>query len=546
MNSPMKKLCALALALCLGVLSGCGEAAAPEDISPGVESTVSTGKSFRNVDIYPISTDAEGFDVVLYSGVDGSSMDMIRLFDESVGVKNNYLPYTVEEIRFSFIRGSIPDVICNSSAISKAEAFEYGSAGLLINFMDYLEYMPNLASAIAEDPSLLDPVRNADGTVYTLPKIGRTTTSAGNLLYLRMDMLREAGWSQPPETTEEFLRCIRDVQAHFGSRDPRFTAFTVYSARHMSSHVSRFLFPSFGPLLETRLTVAEDGNTVVLGAATEQYKHYLEFMHEVFESGAFYRDVFTEDGSLSMELILANRVAVTTHGSWLTTENFASGELDMVILEPLTSEYWDRKHWLTETGSVYTLTCISSQCRDIPAMCRWLDAMYAPMDNPLDEAGMVSGQTLWMGRRGVDFIIDEENKCLETRTPEGYESYTQWHDRHCLTSTLGLYDFMYIQVSNAGIHIKSKGTVNNLYPYAEEPVVRTDNLSLSEAENAVFNDIWPGINAYIQDMTVRFITGAEDIGSGWEGYLARLEALGLPRVLDIYQDAFDRYMETNR
>ena len=47
-------------------------------------------------------------------------------------------------------------------------------------------------------------------------------------------------------------------------------------------------------------------------------------------------------------------------------------------------------------------------------------------------------------------------------------------------------------------------------------------------------------------MTVRFITGAEDIGSGWEGYLARLEALGLPRVLDIYQDAFDRYMETNR
>ena len=549
MKCPMKKLCALVLVLCLGSFSGCSGAAAPE-AALGEEVTVSTGEGFRNVDIYPISTGEESFDVVLYGGVDGNSMDMVRLFDEAVGVDNNYLLYDREELRFSFVRGSIPDAIAHCPGmLSKVEVFEYGSAGLLINFMDYLEYMPNFAYAIAENPSLLDPVLNSDGTVYTLPRIGRTTTSAGNLLYLRMDMLRDAGWSQPPETTEEFLQCIQDVQTYFGSQDPGFTAFTAYSASHMywnTEAISWFFFPSFGPLLETKLTVAEDDKTVVLGAATEQYRHYLEFMHAVFDSGAFYRDIFTEDGTLSMALTMDNRIAITPFGSKLTTENFASGELDMVILKPLTSEYWNTRHWLTEAESTYTLSCISTKCEDIPAMCRWLDALYAPIDNPLDEAGEISGLMLWLGRNGVDFILDKESGSYEHRYPEGYESYNHWHDQNALNSTLGLYDFMYILESDRGIHTKSIGTVENLIPYGEEPIVRTGNLSLTEAEMVTYNDIWPGIDAYIQDMTVRFITGAEDIETGWQGYLDRLEALGLPEVLNIYQDAFERFMDANR
>lgn len=548
MNCPMKKLFALFLALCLGSFSGCSEAAAPEAAALGEEVTVSTGEGFRNVDIYPISTGEESLDVVLCGGVDGNSMDMVRLFDEAVGTDNHYLELTDEELRFSFIRGTIPDIICLNYSIGKTEAFEYGSAGLLVNFMDYLEYMPNFTFAFGRDPALLDPVRNADGTVYTLPRIGRTTTSARGLLYFRMDMLREAGWNQPPETTEEFLRCIWDVQVHFGSQDPQFAAFSAYEAERMtwdSGEVTQFFFPAFGPLLETGLTVGED-RVVVLGAAAEQYKHYLEFMQDVFESGAFYRDIFTEDGSLSMERMLGNQVAITPYGSKLTVDNFISGELDMVIGKPIASRYWNEKQWLMEPTSTYTFTCVSSQCPDIPAACRWLDAIYAPMDNPLDEAGEISGMTLWLGRKGVDFILDKESGSYEQRYPEGYESYNHWHDQNALISTLGLYDFMYILESDRGIHTKSIGTVENLIPYGEEPIVRTGNLSLTESEMVTYNDIWPGIDAYIQDMTVRFITGAEDIETGWQGYLDRLEALGLPEVLNIYQDAFERFMDANR
>lgn len=114
-------------------------------------------------------------------------------------------------------------------------------------------------------------------------------------------MMEEIGWEEPPKTTEEFVDYIKAAQEHFGATDPDFVAFDGYKDTMMDwrgeTGMAYYFFPAFGELVATNLTTTPDGKTVVLGAATEQYRHYLEFMNEVYESGAFSKNVYTEDGT---------------------------------------------------------------------------------------------------------------------------------------------------------------------------------------------------------------------------------------------------------
>ena len=41
---------------------------------------------------------------------------------------------------------------------------------------------------------------------------------------------------------------------------------------------------------------------------------------------------------------------------------------------------------------------------------------------------------------------------------------------------------------------------------------------------------------------MEFITGKRDIESGWQGHIDALKGYGLDELIDIYQAAYDRYM----
>ena len=285
--------------------------------------------------------------------------------------------------------------------------------------------------------------------------------------------------------------------------------------------------------------ITPDGKTVVLGAATEQYRHYLEFMNEVYESGAFSKNVYTEDGTASRALTSENHVAISPFASYLTPANFESGEMELTILEPLTSQYWDTKHWKPRSSANWSGTVVSSSCKDIETMVRWLDSQYATQDNPLTEDGNIWGLSFWLGEYGKDFTLDKEAKEYKILDHEGYESGSTWLSSNSFGYTLGLDDFLYVEKSNTGLEIKGRGTIDNLMPYAERPF-DMNSIALEPEERDDYTDRWTDIDNYIKESTAKFITGELDIASGWDKYLADLDNMGLPEVLEIYQTAYDR------
>ena len=544
----MKKILALILALTMILsLAACGaspEAPAtdPVVVEPEVTEPV-VQEPQKNVDRYPLQSD-KTFDVVAGSDIFGDDGETVitAAMEKATGVDVDWSYLTTEQVQLALTGKDLPDAIfLYASLLDKATMYEYGQGGYFVNFMDYLDIMPNFSAVIEANPEVLNVVQNEDGSVYCLPTLTVTSTGFNNLLFYRTDMMKEIGWEKAPATTDEFIQFVTELQAHYGANDPEFIAVNAYAANRMgwsTKRIMSYFFPSFGELLLTELTVDSNGK-VVLGAATEQYKHLLEFMNELWESGAFNTNIYSQDATASQALASGSHVAIVTDHNGHTAEGYAN----MGVLAPLTSEYYTTQHWYKAPSCSWgRINAISTQCEDIETMVKWFDAWYAPASDPLNEEGTLYGITPWLGEIGVDHALDDATGIYTELAHEGIEMGKFLASESFQTALYSGFDgglFPYSSAPVNGVGVKGQGTINNLWPYAETPF-DLNTLVLSEDESDTYNDAWTDINAYITETTAKFITGDADIETGWEGYINDLEKMGLQDVIDVYQAAYDR------
>ena len=553
MKAMTKKLLALllTLVLCLGMFAGCvNEIPTPTPDNGGNGGTNGNipigGDTTPNTEIYPLKSD-KVFTIATKTQ-DMNDRYFAQLWEEVTGVEVEYVVWDKEQVKLALAGKTLPDAFFATTEINKATAYEYGSAGYFVNFMDYLEYMPNFCKAIEEYPDTLTFVQNEDGSVYCLPRLG-TTATTHNVMYVRTDMLKAAGWNETPKTTEDFLKCIKDLQAHYGAQMPDYLAFDGYKSSYMTwngTAIMAFFFPSFGELLQPGFTVSADGKNVALGAATEQYKHLMEFMYDIYHSGAFSQDVYTKDGTSSKALAAANKVAISPYMSFLTGDNFASGDIrELSVLEPLTSAYYDKQHYYARSNYTWHSAMINASLpeEDIITLVRWFDSFYATESNPLTADGNVWGLSAWLGKLGTDWVKNEEENTYEVLPHEGFDSSSNWVNTQGSGTQLYLGEFMYIEQSGTGLMIKGEGTVDKLWPHVEAPAFDISMLTLNEEENNIYSDYWTDINKYIGEETAKFITGQRSIEAEWDQFVTDLYALGLQDVLDAYQSAYDRQMK---
>ena len=548
----MKKILALILALAMVLsLAACGKPAeqppvetqpATPDTQP-VETEPEVQEPQKNVDRYPLQSD-KTFDVVSGSDIFGDDGETVitQAMQKATGVDIDWSFMTAEQVQLALTGKDLPDAIFQyASLLDKATMYEYGQGGYFVNFMDYLDIMPNFSAVIEANPNALKVVQNEDGSVYCLPTLTVTSTGFNNLLYYRTDMMKAAGWEKAPATTDEFIQFVTDLQAHYGANDPEFIAVNAYAANRMgwsTKRIMSYFFPAFGELLLTELTVDSQGN-VVLGAATEQYKHLLEFMNELWNSGAFNTNIYSQEATASQALAAGDHVAIVTDHNGHTPEGYAN----MSVLAPLTSEYYTTQHWYKSPSCSWgRINAISAQCEDIETMVKWFDAWYAPATDPLNAEGTLYAITPWLGEIGVDHALDEATGIYTELEHEGIEMGKFLASESFQIALYSGYEgglFPFSSAPTNGVGVKGQGTINNLWPYAETPF-DLNSLVLTEDESDTYNDAWTDINAYIVETTAKFITGEADIAAEWDNYIAELESMGLQDVIDVYQAAYDR------
>lgn len=550
----MKKIIALLVAMLMlvGLLAACNPAPDPTDPPAVVDPTdppsadpTDPPTPQKNVDRYPLEGSPE-----LTIGVKIENADTSRLFglmEEATGIKATYQYVTNEQAPLLFSGDMLPDILWSSSyfGLSLSQINGYGEEGVIINFRDHLDKMPNLKRAIEENPDMLSAVLAPDGSsFYTIPYYMFTLTGVNNLIYYRTDHMAQTGWTTAPTNIDEFKQFLGDLKTTFGANDPDYIPFAPYQASHLAynGQLSRALFPSFGDLMENDIIVDTDGKTIVAGFTTEQYQRYLKYVKSLMDEGLMDKDAFTAKGDISKPFQNEGHTSVSTLMVYLPDSIFASGKQEVSVMVPLATEYNADPAFALPNMAKMWGGMIKSDCANMDAALAWVDAFFSTEDDPLNDAGTIWGISFWLGEHGVEWEWKEKGESFYEYTPEGYSSRSVWSTEHgyACTPYIGRWEYIaYDENGNAGF--KATSVRANLMPKAIN-IIRTSNLQLNQEESDIYNDCWSDIKTYLAQMNAAFITGEADIDADWAEYVNNLNAMGLPDVIEVYQAALDRYL----
>lgn len=542
----MKRLFALLLVVVMicGMMTACGNDKTGTKKPGG--SKVTYDENFKNTDIYPLEGEHK-----LTMGVSMEKADeayLLQMMEEAVGVDLTYQMVTDEQAPLLFINSAdLPDMLFDAAAkfgLSMTQINEYGQAGLLINYMDYLDQMPNLAKAYAANPDLFDGVITLDGEVYTLPYYVFTLKGVDNLLYFREDHMKEVGWNAAPTTVDEFTQYLRDLKAHFGATDSKYIPFTVYSATDIgyNGRLSRFLFPSFGDLMEASIHVDASGENIVVGFADEQYKRYLSYLRSLMAEGLLDPDVYDAKDSLMKAFLNEGHTSVNTLMVYMPTSAFASGNLDIIIPSPLKSEHNNDTKWAMPTVARSWGGMINANTDDLDACLAYMDAFFATEENPLDAEGQVFNLSFLWGKKGIDWNWKEAGESYEVYDHEGYSTNAAWGIANGYSGTPYSGILHVLDYEKGTVGFKATNVKENLVPHAVE-ILRPESLPLTEDEHDIYTDAWTDINKYVMEFQAAVLTGEKNVEAEWDTFLTQLDEMGLQDVIDVYQDALDRYNE---
>ena len=551
-----KKLLAvlLTLALCIGTLAACqstpAETTAPAAQSttapaaqsttvPAAEETTAPAEALKNVDIYPISSDHTF--TIATGNTNAEKADNWNLMVDTIGLNVEWQIVSADQMPLLFVGGAeMPDMFFQANALTAAQINEYGQAGLLVNYADYIDLMPNMQAMLAERPTLLDAVLQEDGSFYMLPGWSNTLTGSSNLFYIRTDMTKEAGWEELPTTTEEFLTMCEDLQNYYADVEG-YVPMVCNGAGSIAFNgaYANFFFPAFGELLRTDITTNADRTKIEVGFVTEQFKNYITFMHTLYAEGYMDPDCFTNESAVGKAKMIEKTTTMNPFATYLTKDNFASGELEFQVCPVLTSQYYGEKHWAEANHTVARQYMISSTCPDIEAAVQFMDAFYATRENPLNEEGTIWGITLWIGEMGVDYEVNEEEGWFVYKEHEGFDTPSLWLNV-AGTGSAVVTDWGYYENGGTGQMVKALGTRDILMPHGVN-ILYTTLLMLTQNEQDIYNDCWTDIQNKVVEMNAAFITGQADIEAEWDNYINDLYSMGLQDVIDVYQAALDRY-----
>ena len=176
---------------------------------------------------------------------------------------------------------------------------------------------------------------------------------------------------------------------------------------------------------------------------------------------------------------------------------------------------------------------LTTSCDDAEVGVAWLDFCYTDEATLVGNYG-IEGEALAYDENGNPTLTD-----LVLHNPEGKEvivaiaEYTNYGG--AMKYIADRYNSAY--EDNILEAIALWGTDNDM------SYILPSTLSFSNAdESAEYGNILGEIKTYVEEYTNSCITGSTDPAASWEGYISRLEDMGLARATELIQGAYDDYM----
>lgn len=426
---------------------------------------------------------------------------------------------------------SLPEVMNGAANLYSGGPDSALEEDLFLNLLDYEDCMPNYMALINSNEKLHNEVSTPEGnlvafySLYDYAKYG-----LGDKGYLiRQDWLDDLGLDTP-KTYDQ----LHDVLTAFKEDKGADSAFVL-----PTNGMNDFVMGGFG----VGQTFYVEDDTIKFGPMEEGFRAYMELMNQWYTEGLIYQDYYNYANQIMFDgtdMIGDGQVALyynetgtmTAYAEYAKDPNFlvraiapvGKTETDPIYMTEFTPTFVDNSRWTVTTN-----------CEDPEPIIKMADYCYS-----LEGIQLVN-----YGVEGVTFEnVDGKPQLTDLimNNPEGY-AYRDALALHVIDGMGSVYDplrgasgYSELQLSSWDDWTDANLDYSKALPSKE---------MLNVDEKSEYASVYSDIQTFLETSITKYIIGDLSFDSYEAEFLDQLEAMDIQRCIDLYQQAYDRYMETH-
>ncbi len=462
-------------------------------------------------------------------------------YEEMTGVHIDWDEYTsadiVEKRNLALASDELPDIFYRTR-MPNNDIDKYGAEGSFIRLNELIDqYAPNFKALMDKYEGVAKSIATAEGDIYALPNLfDSPSIQINRKLFLNQDWITAVG-KQNPTTTEELyelLKAFRDGDPN-GNKQQDEIPLTADNL----DDIILTLRGAFG--LGNRgntngnWDIDPVSNQLRYFPTSNQYKELLTYLHKLYDEKLLDQEIFTTSGTEVLAKNEQNRVGIFSFGNVIARANTNADSfagLDTALAGP----NGDRLH----TGVVGHLGSrgafmISKKNAYPEVSMRWIDHLYS-------EEGI---RMLYMGFEGETYAKDANGKYdflpeIVDNIPEGssFDQVTAKYVPYAGGSlpTLIMEDYF----KGGETQPSAQAASANLRPFIPDEIWESFSYTAAESEEKL--TLEADIYGMVRQWTAEFVQGKRSLNE-FDSFVSQLERMGLPRLIEIYDAAYQRYQQ---
>lgn len=424
----------------------------------------------------------------------------------------------------------------------------YGSEGTYLALNDHIDkHGVEFKRVVEQYPLTTSVITGSDGNIYSLPYVNDCFHCAQDRkLWIYQPWLDELGLAMP-QTTDEYHAALKA----FKERDPNcFPLSTCFSGGWNSeldlNLMNAFIFNPGKPWV----SIVDGKATAVY--TTDAWKEGTAWLATLYADGLIDPESFTQDAQGLQAK--ANReegtlVGSAPGGSWGVfvqwtpadaSQRWAEYSLMPALKGPGGVKIAPFNPYLPYAPGSFVVT---DQCKDPELAVRWADGLYDLETTMRAVQGVLDKNWRWakageIGRNGEQGIWANI-----PQPPSNVPASTGWAQRGPSFRSGKVRNGEILETEDLRKYDLDNITQQILRPDKQPDDMWLPPLYLSTEDSQAIAELETTIQPFVEQTFAQIITGQADIESAWGDYLSQLDAMGLPRYLEITQAAYDKQRE---
>jgi putative aldouronate transport system substrate-binding protein len=482
------------------------------------------------------------------------NFNAISAAEEATGVKLEFVEVgsstANEQFNMMLASGDMCDLIPVQEYYvdTLAKAYE---EDIIMDIGEYIdEDMPNYAAVLdCLAPKTVEDTLTDDKTLVFY-QIADGSYS-GNGTITRADWLEEQGieFSGDLISLDEYTELLRTLHSAYDTPYTYyFTDGTINLEAAFDTSIPALVSDGFMTLITS--SIFRKGDEVMSGWTTDGYREYLEWVLQMMDEGVLYKDFLslstdrgdtnTACGTGQVAVWQANADKMEEIYGYTDDPNFKVTAVPRVTADPSAQYVWNDEVTLVANNSGFSL---SSTCQNPELVCQWENYFWTTDGYLMANYG-VEGESYHMDGDTPVFDWDVPTTITGQNAPNAEMAQQLF----TMARFVGFYadnDRLLPTFPDSALEAVELWTVENSTDDRNYPSAVSASFTTEESQEIAQYE--SDFLTYAAETCLKFLDGAVELNDDtWNDFVNTSNSMGLDKIVEVYQNAYDQYLAGER